>query len=90
MQLALNDIAPSQSTLGTLNGLALTVSSGLRAVAPALFTSIFATGVRGQILWGYLVWFVLVILALVLTISMRWLPDKAEGRIKVQPAEETE
>jgi len=46
MQLALDDIAPSPATLGTLNGLALTLVSGVRAVAPALFASLFAMGVR--------------------------------------------
>jgi len=82
VQLALNDIAPSPQTLGTLNALALTLVSGLRAVAPALFASIFATGARTQILDGYLVWYVLVLLALALTVTVRWLPEKAEGKLK--------
>ncbi|KAK6610953.1 major facilitator superfamily transporter [Botrytis cinerea] len=51
-QLALNDIAPSSETLGTLNSIALAVTSGTRAFVPALFTIIFAYGVTHQILWG--------------------------------------
>ncbi|KAH8601068.1 MFS transporter [Bisporella sp. PMI_857] len=82
VQLALNDIAPSHSTLGTLNGIALALSAGLRAFAPATFASIFAAGVKTQILSGYLVWVVLIALALGLMVAMRWLPAKAEGRLK--------
>lgn len=79
IQLALNDVSPSPQTLGTLNALALTLVSGLRAVCPASFTSIFAIGVRSQILWGYLVWFILVAWAAGLGMALRWLPEKAEG-----------
>jgi hypothetical protein len=81
-QLALNDIAPSPSTLGTLNALALTLHSALRMIAPALFSSIFATGVRTQFLNGYLVWVVLVLLSLGLAVTIRSLPEKAEGKLK--------
>jgi hypothetical protein len=35
-----------------------------------------------QWLYGYLVWLVLILLALWLIVVMRWLPEKAEGRIK--------
>jgi hypothetical protein len=86
VQLALNDIAPSASTLGTLNALALTVIAAQRAVAPALFTSIFAAGVRTQFLGGYLVWLVMICVAIGLTPAVRRLPAKAEGKIK-DPAE---
>ena len=82
IQLALNDITPSPSTLGRLNAVALTLTSGIRAVTPAAFASIFATGARMQILDGYLVWLVLIILALALIPPLRWLPEKAEGRLK--------
>ena len=82
VQLCLNDIAPSPATLGTLNALALTLHSGTRAVAPALFSAIFATGVRGGWVDGHLVWFVLVPLAGILAFTSRWLPEKAEGRLK--------
>ncbi|MCJ1402908.1 hypothetical protein MMC11_006129 [Xylographa trunciseda] len=82
IQLALNDISPSPTTLGTLNALALTLVSGIRAVAPAAFASLFAFGARTQILDGYLVWLVQVFLALALFPLLRWLPEKAEGRLK--------
>ncbi|MCJ1436980.1 hypothetical protein MMC27_006363 [Xylographa pallens] len=82
IQLALNDVSPSPTTLGTLNALALTLISGIRAVAPAAFASLFAFGARTQILDGYLVWLVQIILALALLPLLRWLPAKAEGKLK--------
>jgi MFS family permease len=82
VQLALNDIAPSPATLGTLNALALTLSSAIRAVAPALFASIFATGVRLRWLDGHLVWIVLVLLGLGLCVAVQWLPAQAEGKTR--------
>jgi len=81
-QLALNDIAPSSHSLGTLNGVALTLVCAIRAVAPALFASIFALGARSQFLYGHLFWLVLIPLSIAFPISMRWLPAKAEGKLK--------
>lgn len=78
IQLALNDVSPSPETLGTLNALALTAAAGIRAFAPALFASLFAVGARTQVLWGYMVWLVLVVLALLLTVGSRYLPAASE------------
>lgn len=88
VQLALNDISPSHATLGTLNAVALTLVSGIRAVAPALFASLFATGVRNHILSGLFIWPVLVILAICPIVAVRYLPAKAEGRVKLKPSHE--
>jgi len=82
VQLALNDVSPSPATLGTLNALALTLVSGIRAFSPALFTSIFAIGVRERILGGHLVWVVMVMLAAGFGVATRFLPENAEGKIK--------
>lgn len=81
IQLAINDISPSPRVFGTLNALALTVTSGIRAIGPGAFASLFAAGVRNQILWGYLAWGVLIIGAFIMVISLRLLPEKAEGRV---------
>ena len=89
VQLCLNDIAPSYATLGTVNALALTLRSAIRAVAPALFSGLFATGVRGGWIDGHLVWVVLIVVAGILTVTTRWLPQKAEGRVK-KDSEETQ
>ncbi len=82
MQLALNDVSPSPSTLGTLNGLALTLTAATRTVGPAAFTSLFAAGARTQFLGGYLVWVVLITLALVGTVAMRWYPEEAKREVE--------
>ncbi|KAJ7153038.1 MFS transporter [Mycena crocata] len=60
IQLALNAVSPSPLVLGTLNAIALTLLSATRAVSPVLFSSIFAAGIRHQVLGGYLVWAVLI------------------------------
>ena len=88
IQLALNDVSPSPQTLGTLNALALAMVSGIRAFAPVLFNSIFAWSVKYQILQGYLIWLILVILASGYTLGVRWLPKNAEGMPVIEESEE--
>ncbi|KAI1391708.1 MFS general substrate transporter [Hypoxylon trugodes] len=78
VQLALNDVSPSPMTLGTLNALALTITSGLRAFCPVLFASLFAVSVKKQLLFGYLIWLVLAIIAVGFTVSTRFLPAASE------------
>lgn len=80
VQLSLNDVNPKPETLGTLNALALAFVSGIRSFSPALFTSIFAVGVRNQIVGGYLVWLIMTILALGFIVLTRFLPANAEGK----------
>ena len=79
IQLALNDISPDPRVLGTLNAIALTGSSAIRSVAPAVSTTVYAIGVRHQILGGHLAWLLMVILALVFTVGARWLPEKKKS-----------
>lgn len=90
VQLALNDISPSSATLGTLNGVALTMTAAIRTIGPALFTSIFAAGARTQFLSGYLVWAILVPLAALGSVAVRYLPEKAEGKMKADNETEDE
>ncbi|CAG8011114.1 unnamed protein product [Penicillium olsonii] len=80
IQLALNDISPSPRVLGTLNALALTGISGLRAFDPALFTSLFAIGARTQLAGGYAIWILLVLLASGLSIAVKYLPEPKGAR----------
>ncbi|PSK58769.1 hypothetical protein B9Z65_6784 [Elsinoe australis] len=80
IQLALNDISPSHQALGTLNAVALTIVSGIRAVAPAAFASVYAFGVGHQILGGYLIFVLIVIMAALLCVFVQWLPPKAYGK----------
>ncbi|KAF3056470.1 hypothetical protein GL218_06377 [Daldinia childiae] len=78
VQLALNDVSPSPATLGTLNALALTITSGLRAFSPVLFTSLFAISAKYELVWGYLVWLILTVIAAAFTVSTRFLPAASE------------
>ncbi|KAJ7439037.1 MFS transporter [Mycena galericulata] len=82
MQLALNDVSPAPNTLGTLNGIFLTLNSGLRAVAPGVFSSVFAVGARTQVLGGQLIWVIIVSLTIGFWVGVRYLPEKAEGKIR--------
>ncbi|KAF2744515.1 MFS general substrate transporter [Sporormia fimetaria CBS 119925] len=84
-QLALNDIAPTHETLGTLNAIALAGSSGVRAISPALATSIYATGVKYHIAGGQLFWIVAITIALGQNLVIRLLPGKAEGKLSPEP-----
>lgn len=81
VQLCVNNVSPSAASLGTLNGLALSMVAGIRAVAPALFASLYATGVKTQILNGYLIWLVMLIMTLILFVAIKFLPEKAEGKV---------
>jgi MFS family permease len=75
IQLALNDISPSLRVLGTLNALAMTGISCLRAFSPALFTSLFALGARTQLAGGYAIWIVMVLVSSGLSLAVKYLPE---------------
>ncbi|KAJ4348080.1 uncharacterized protein N0V89_009452 [Didymosphaeria variabile] len=85
VQLALNDISPSHESFGTLNALVLALQSGIRAIFPAASTSLYAIGVKYQILLGQLFWVVLVLVAIGFNFVTRLLPEKAQGRPKPKP-----
>lgn len=80
IQLSVNDIAPSPRVLGTLNALALTGVSTLRAFCPALFNSLFALGARTQLLGGYVIWVLMIALAGGLSVVVKYLPDTQKSR----------
>ncbi|KAK1712115.1 major facilitator superfamily transporter [Colletotrichum lupini] len=71
IQLSLNDISPSPRVLGTLNALALTGASVIRAFSPASFTTLFAIGANTQALGGYAIWVLMVALAAGLIFAVR-------------------
>lgn len=90
IQLCLNDIAPSPDTLATLNAVALTINCGMRAIAPVGMASLYAVGIKGGWFDGHLGWIVLTFMGLLLNVSVRWLPAKAEGDLhhKTKPSDE--
>ncbi|PYH88740.1 tetracycline-efflux transporter [Aspergillus ellipticus CBS 707.79] len=78
IQLALDAVSPSPAALGTLNAMALAIISCLRAVAPALFTSLYASSLKLAIGGVYVFWAVLGALVVILMIALRWLPEQVE------------
>ncbi|KAG9777011.1 hypothetical protein KCU88_g4624, partial [Aureobasidium melanogenum] len=87
IQLVLNDVSPNPQVLGTLNAIALTLVSGIRAFSPALFASLFAASVRSRIWGGHLIWIPMVVLALGFTVVCRWVPEREETTKDVTEAE---
>ncbi|PTD09483.1 hypothetical protein FCULG_00008835 [Fusarium culmorum] len=75
VQLALNDAAPDPKVVGTLNALALSLASGIRAVVPGVATAIYAVGVRGQIFGGHLAWVVLIPFAMAFAVACNMVPE---------------
>jgi hypothetical protein len=72
--------APAKNVLGAVNGLAQTTASMVRAVGPALTTSLFAFSKEHNILNGNAVYLVLIILAGVLMWLGSQLPDEIQDR----------
>ena len=72
--LLVNAAAPSRAALGTTNGLAQSLASLSRAIAPASASVIFAVSVDKGVAGGYLIWIVLVALSLA-AIGTSWLLD---------------
>lgn len=75
VQLVINDVSPTPRVLGTLNAMALTLVSGLRAFSPALFASLFAASVKSGKLGGHVIWILMVALAASFAVVARWTPE---------------
>lgn len=79
IQLVLNDVSPGPEVLGTLNAVALTLVSGLRAFSPWLFASLFAASVRSGALGGHVIWILMVALAAGFSVLSRWVPEPGKS-----------
>ncbi|QDS71969.1 hypothetical protein FKW77_001254 [Venturia effusa] len=80
VSLALNDVTPGHQNLGSLNSIALTFSSAIRAVAPALFSSLYAFGVTHQILGGEFGIIIIAVIAGGFWLACQFLPKQVEDR----------
>jgi len=78
----LNDVTPGHQNLGSLNSIGLTFSSGIRAVAPALFSSIYAYGVTHQILGGQFGIVIIAVIAGGFWVACQFLPRQVEDKPK--------
>ncbi|KAF8553971.1 MFS transporter [Imleria badia] len=67
--------APNKQSLGSVNGLSQSFTSAARAIGPALTTSLFAFSKEYNVLGGNLVYVILVILATILVLLSRCLPN---------------
>ncbi|OSC99918.1 MFS general substrate transporter [Trametes coccinea BRFM310] len=71
-----SDAAPNQKALGITNGLAQTTASTVRAIAPALASSLFSVTLEHRLAAGTLVYWVLCGITLAGLVASRWLPAK--------------
>ncbi|KAJ7036843.1 major facilitator superfamily domain-containing protein [Mycena alexandri] len=75
-QIFIVDSAPSQKSLGSVNGLAQMVAATLRSIAPSFASSLFSTSVSHHLLGGYFVFFVLCSFSLCAVWASLLLPKK--------------
>lgn len=73
-QLAINDASPSRHIMATMNGISMTSASIFRSFVPGVSTVIFAVDARSQMLRGYLVWVILIPLAIALRVCVNYIP----------------
>ncbi|OAA74548.1 Major facilitator superfamily transporter [Akanthomyces lecanii RCEF 1005] len=90
VQLALNDASPDPHVMGTLNGIALTIASGLRSFVPGLTTALYAVGVREQILRGHLTWIVLIPVSMLMLTVIPQLPNDKQPVASTAPEDESD
>ncbi|KIJ67973.1 hypothetical protein HYDPIDRAFT_126547 [Hydnomerulius pinastri MD-312] len=67
--------APNKRSLGAINGLAQTTASVVRAIGPALATSLFAYSIQHNLLGGHAVYAVMILLTIVTAPFGAKLPD---------------
>jgi hypothetical protein len=75
MMLMVIENAPSRLLLGSVNGVAQMVTSGSRALAPAFASSLFSLSIQRNLLGGYAVYYIFVVLAAVVVQGSRYLPS---------------
>ncbi|KZP23803.1 MFS general substrate transporter [Athelia psychrophila] len=76
----LSAAAPNRRSLGATNGMAQTVVSIVRAVGPAVSTSLFAVSVKHNLLGGYAVYLILIVLSGMSLFVVVRMPKKPWGR----------
>lgn len=80
MTLALNDVTPGDQNLGGLNSIALTFSSAIRAITPALVSSLYAYGVTHQIMGGQFGIIIIALMAGGFWVACQFLPKQVEDK----------
>ena len=75
MMLMVIENAPSKLLLGSVNGVAQMVTSGSRALAPAIASSLFSLTIQRNLLDGYAVYWIFLLLAAAVVQGSRYLPS---------------
>ncbi|KAJ2926053.1 hypothetical protein H1R20_g11034, partial [Candolleomyces eurysporus] len=75
MMLMVIQNTPSKLLLGSANGAAQMVTSGSRALAPAIASSLFSLSIQRNLLGGYAVYYIFVVLTAVVIRVSRYLPS---------------
>lgn len=68
--------APSKHSLGATNGIAQTCISIVRAIGPVASTSLFSLSLERNLLGGWLVYVVMVIISALALLGSTYLPTK--------------
>lgn len=76
------DSAPTKASLGATNGLAQMLGCAVRSVAPAMASSLFSVSLERQLAGGYLVYYILIGLALMGVRTSFLLPAQLHGQKK--------
>ncbi|RXW25525.1 hypothetical protein EST38_g340 [Candolleomyces aberdarensis] len=66
---------PSKLLLGSANGAAQMVTSGSRALAPAIASSLFSLSIQRNLLGGHAVYYIFVVLTAIVIRASRYLPS---------------
>jgi MFS family permease len=79
-QLVINDVSPDPRMLARVNTIALMLMNMIRIAAPGAATAVYAAGVHGQLLGGYLGWLVFSVASTGLYIAHKQLPDRSPSK----------
>ena len=79
--------APNKRSLGATNGLAFTIVSAVRILAPLTATSLYSFSVEHNLLGGYAVYIVLTLLSCFAVLFALLLPDDVRPAWEIQKEE---
>lgn len=81
-QIILVEAVPEGGPMGTINGIAQMLGSGMRSLAPTFSTSLFSTSLQHNLAGGNMVYYVLLAIALVAVHFTAYLPKRPKSTRK--------
>ncbi|KAJ7111799.1 major facilitator superfamily multidrug-resistance, DHA1 sub-family [Mycena epipterygia] len=79
------DSAPNKASVGSVNGLAQMVGTTLRSTAPSFASSMFSLSVKNNLVGGYMVYIILILLTLGAVRCSLLLPRRLRSESKAHP-----